>query len=426
MKRERIAIVGTGISGLACGRFLSRKHDVTLFEKEHRVGGHSHTVMVDEGDQKIPVDTGFMVFNEVTYPLLTRLFRELDVMTKPTSMSFSVQHVDRGLEFNGGSLNLLFGQRKNLLSPRYWRMLARIARFNRETVKELAHPQFGEMPLRDYVKARGYGDDFLQWYLSPMAAAVWSSPPERIEEFPARTLMRFWHNHGFLGLDTQHPWRTVSGGSRKYVERLIFPFEQKIRRSAGVRAVSLTSSGVCLTLDDGTQKDFDRVVIAAHGDQALGMLADPTDLETRLLGKFRYQENEAVLHSDPRFMPQTRRCWAAWNYRIDPAADGKSRHSTHYWMNELQGVSDRESYFVSINPPAPPAEETVKRRLVYEHPLFDLEAVAAQEQLPDLHAAGSETRRHFCGAWQRYGFHEDGLWSAVNACTEILGGDPWQ
>ena len=423
MNRERIAIVGTGISGMASAWFLSREHDVTVFEKDDRVGGHSHTVMLDEGQGRIPVDTGFMVYNEVTYPLLTRLFRELDVMTKPTSMSFSVQHVGEGLEFNGGSLNLLFGQRKNLLNLRYWRMLAQIARFNRETVEELGTPAYGEMSLRDYVKARGYGDDFLRWYLSPMAAAVWSSPPERIDEFPARTLMRFWHNHGFLGLDTQHPWRTVAGGSRCYVEKLIKPFEQNIHRGAGVRAVSHLSNGVQVILNNETSHDFDRVVIAAHSDQALRMISDPTPLESELLGCFRYQENEAVLHTDTRFMPKTRRCWASWNYRIEGAGN---RHSTHYWMNELQGVSDREQYFVSINPSSPPAEESIKRRLAYEHPLFDLEAVAAQDRLPELYAAGDQTRRYFCGAWQRYGFHEDGLWSAVNVCAEILGRDPWR
>jgi predicted NAD/FAD-binding protein len=423
MSRERIAIVGTGISGMASAWFLSREHDVTVFEKDDRVGGHSHTVMVDEGHGQIPVDTGFMVYNEVTYPLLTRLFRELDVVTKPTSMSFSVQHVGEGLEFNGGSLNLLFGQRKNLLNLRYWRMLAQIARFNSETVEELGNAAFGDMSLRDYVKARGYGDDFLRWYLSPMAAAVWSSPPERIDEFPARTLMRFWHNHGFLGLDTQHPWRTVSGGSRCYVEKLTQPFEQNIHRGAGVRAVSHASHGVHVILNDGSHHQFDRVVIAAHGDQALRMTADPTGLESELLGRFRYQENEALLHTDPRFMPKTRRCWASWNYRIE--AGGKL-HSTHYWMNELQGVSEHEQYFVSINPSSQPAGGFIKRRLVYEHPLFDLEAVAAQERLPVLHAAGDETKRYFCGAWQRYGFHEDGLWSAVNVCAQILGRDPWR
>lgn len=407
---------------MACAHFLSREHDVTIFEKDERVGGHSNTVMVDEGAAKIPVDTGFMVYNEVTYPLLTRLFRELDVTTKPTSMSFSVKHAVEGIEFNGGSLNLLFGQRKNLFNPRYWRMLLQINRFNRETVEELANPTFGDMSLRDYVKVRAYGDDFLKWYLSPMAAAVWSSPPERIEEFPAHTLMRFWHNHGFLGLDTQHPWRTVSGGSRQYVEKLIQPFEAQIHRGKSVKSVT----GKTLVLEDGTSATFDRVVVAAHGDQACRMLADPTNLEADLLHSFHYQENEAVLHTDPQFMPRTRRCWASWNYRIDRAPDGANRYSTHYWMNELQGVSDREQYFVSINPPSAPAPETVKRRLAYEHPLFDLAAVAAQERLPELHRAGHESGRYFCGAWQRYGFHEDGLWSAVNVCAEILGRDPWQ
>ncbi len=421
MKREHIAIVGTGISGLGCAHFLSREHDVTLFEKDARIGGHSHTVMVDEGGGSIPVDTGFMVYNEVTYPLLTRLFRELEVATKPTSMSFSVQHTGDGLEFNGGSVNLLFGQRRNLLNLRYWRMLLQINRFNRETMEELADPKFGEMTLRDYVAARDYGDDFLRWYLLPMAAAVWSSPPVQIEEFPAHTLMRFWHNHGFLGLDTQHPWRTVCGGSRRYVEKLVRPFEDRIHRGSGVKCVH----GARLTLEDGSQHEFDRVVIAAHGDQALRMLADPTAMEADLLGKFHYQQNEALLHTDARFMPGTRRCWASWNYRIDPTADGDNVYSTHYWMNELQGVSERELYFVSINPPSPPADESIKRRLMYEHPLFDLPAIAAQGRLTDLHAAGHGTKRYFCGAWQRYGFHEDGLWSAARLCAEILGRDPW-
>ena len=424
MRRERIAIIGAGITGMACARFLSREHEVTLFETDDRLGGHSNTVMVDEGASQIPVDTGFMVYNEVTYPLLTRLFRELDVSTKTTLMSFSVQHVGEGLEFNGGSLNLLFGQRRNLLNLRYWRMLTQIARFNRETVEEIRSPAYGDMTLRDYVKARAYGEDFLRWYLSPMAAAVWSSPPERIDQFPARTLMRFWHNHGFLGLDTHHPWRTVSGGSRKYVEKLVAPFEQNIRKGVGVRTVSLTASGVRLILNDGSHQEFDRTVIAAHGDQALKMLSDPTVLESELLACFRYQANEAILHTDPRFMPKTRRCWASWNYRIEVAGAG-NRHSTHYWMNELQGVSDRDQYFVSINPSSAPAEESIKRRLAYEHPLFDLEAVAAQTRLPELHAAGDQTKRYFCGAWQRYGFHEDGLWSAVNVCGQLLGKDPW-
>ena len=390
------------------------------------MGGHSNTVMVPEDGKLIPVDTGFMVYNEVTYPFLTRLFKELDVVTKPTSMSFSVNHASEGLEFNGGSINLLFGQRKNLVNLRYWRVLTQIARFNRETVAELANPAFGDLSLTDYVQARGYGNDFLDWYLSPMAAAVWSSPPERIKEFPARTLMRFWHNHGFLGLDTQHPWRTVSGGSRCYVEKLSAPFESKIHRGAPVKKVFRSDAGSTLSFDDGTVQKFDRVISAAHGDQAHKLLGDPTTLESELLGRFRYQENEAVLHTDAQFMPGTRRCWASWNYRIDRGLDKHHRYSTHYWMNELQGVSEREQYFVSINPPIGIAERFIKKRLTYEHPLFDLAAVSAQERLPSLHQAGRDTRRYFCGAWQRYGFHEDGIWSAVNVCEEILGRDPWQ
>jgi len=423
MSRKRIAIVGSGISGMASAWFLRQEYDVAVFEKDDRVGGHSNTVMVPENENQIPVDTGFMVYNEVTYPLLTRLFQELDVTTQATSMSFSVQHIRDRLEFNGGSVNLLFGQRSNLLNLRYWKMLLQINRFNRETVEELQACRFGDMPLREYVKARGYGEDFLRWYLSPMAAAVWSSPPERIENFPARTLMRFWHNHGFLGLDTQHPWRTVTGGSRRYVEKLTASFAPHIHRDSGVKSISHLADGRSrLVLEDGSGQEFDQVVIAAHGDQALGMLADASPLESELLACFPYQKNEAILHTDASVMPKTRRCWASWNYRID----AQNRCSTHYWMNELQNVSQNENYFVSINPSSEPKADKIKRRLVYEHPLFDLKSIAAQERLPELHRAGDQTGRYFCGAWQRYGFHEDGLWSAVNVCTQILGRSPWQ
>jgi uncharacterized protein len=250
-----------------------------------------------------------------------------------------------------------------------------------------------------------------------MAAAVWSSPPERIEKFPAHTLMRFWHNHGFLGLDTQHPWRTVAGGSRCYVEKISAPFEDRIRRSSGVKSVTPANRVI---LEDGGGMDFDMIVFASHADQSLTMLAEPTSMESRLLGCFRYQENLAVLHHDPRFMPRTRRCWASWNYRIAPGG-----HSTHYWMNNLQNVSDRKDYFVSINPDETIDESMTARRMDYGHPLFDLEAVEAQDQLAALHEAGAETGRYYCGAWQRYGFHEDGLWSALRCCEALLGKDPW-
>ena len=404
LPRPKTAIIGTGISGLACAHFLKDESDLTLFEKAHRVGGHSNTVEVEEDGRMLPLDTGFMVYNEVTYPHLTRLFNELDVATKPTAMSFSVQHVPDGVELNGGSLNLLFAQRKNLFRPRFWKTLFQINRFNKETVAELANPQYGDMPLADYVKARGYGADFLRWYLSPMAAAVWSSPPERIDSFPARTLMRFWHNHGFLGLDTQHPWRTVSGGSREYVKKLTAPFADRIVTGNAVTSVT----GTRLTLADGSTHDFDRIIFASHGDQSLSLLADPTALEKDILGKFHYQPNRAVVHTDERFMPRTRRAWASWNYHI--SSSGK--HSTHYWMNSLQGVSEKQNYFVSINPPEGIDPKKIHHELNYEHPLFTTDAITAQSRIPELHEAARITGRHYCGAWQRYGFHEDGIWSA--------------
>lgn len=427
MNKKSIAIIGTGISGLACAYFLSRNknHEVTLFEKENRIGGHSNTLMVEENGKRIPIDSGFMVYNEVTYPLLTRLFQELGVATKPTTMSFSVQHCGENLEYNGTNLDLLFVQRRNLLRPRYWRMLGQIARFHKESIEELENPRFAEMPLRDYVLERGYGEDFLQWYLSPMAAAVWSSPPERIEEFPVRTLLRFWHNHGFMGRHTHHPWRTVVGGSRSYVDKLSTPFRDNIHQEADIQKISSLPSGVHIDFKNGTSQLFDEVIIAAHGDQALALIKDPTPLEHELLSCFRYQHNDVYLHTDPRFMPKRRRAWASWNYRIDCNNEGDKVYSTHYWMNELQGVSQQQDYFVSVNPPSIPQEPFLKHHLLYEHPLFDVKAVAAQQRLAALHAAGEKTGRYFCGAWQRYGFHEDGLYSAIKVCTAILGHDPW-
>ncbi len=417
MKRERIAIVGAGISGLACARFLHPRHDITVFEKDDRSGGHSHTVMADEGDREVPVDTGFMVYNEVTYPLLTRLFKELRVETKSAPMSFSVQHLPDGVEFNGGGFNLLFGQRRNLVRPRFWRMLLQIDRFNREAVEEVRMPRYPDLSLVDYAGTRGYGRDFLEWYLLPMAAAVWSSPPDRIRAFPAETLLRFWYNHGFLGLDTQHPWRTVHGGSREYVRKLSEPFASRIRKNAPVQAVTHDNRVI---LEGGASHAFDKVIIAAHADQALRLLEKPTALEHRILSAFPYQKNTAILHRDRRFMPRTRRCRASWNYRIDQAG-----HSTHYWMNSLQQVSDRHDYYVSINPSTVPDEAEVIRRMEYEHPLFDLKAIATQGCIGGLHAAGHETGRFFCGAWQRHGFHEDGLWSAWKLCESVCGEDPW-
>lgn len=422
---KSLAIVGTGVAGLAAAHFLHERFDLTLFEQNRHVGGHSNTITVDEAGHPIAIDTGFMVFNHVTYPNLTRLFRELGVATKPAAMSFSVQHAPSGLEYNGSSVNQLFGQRRNLVRPRHWRMLLAIHRFNREAAAALEDPRWADHTLGAYVAERAYGDDLLHRYLVPMSASVWSTPPDRMLEFPAMTLLRFWHNHGFLGMHTQHPWRTVVGGAQSYVARISAPFQNRVLREQSVVRVERRGGRAQVTTADGGVREFDKVILACHGDQALALLADPTDLEARLLGAFRYQANTATLHTDPSFMPRTRRCWASWNYRIDGAPDGGEHPSIHYWMNSLQGVSEREQYFVSLNAHDRVAPDRVLRRLEYEHPLFDRAAIVAQRDLPRLNALATDQVTYYAGAWFKYGFHEDGFTSGLNAARAVAGERFW-
>ena len=426
---QRLAIIGTGIAGLGCAYFLRRDFDLTIFEQADYAGGHTNTVTATESGtgRSLPVDTGFMVFNSVTYPLLTRLFAELDVPIKPAPMSFSVRHAGSGLEFCGSSRNHLFAQRRNLLRPRFWRMLAAIARFNREAVAALDDPAAQTETLGDYVRRRAYGDDFFNLYLVPMSSAVWSTPPELMLTFPATTLLRFFHNHGFLGLHTQHPWWTVDGGAKTYVEKLTAPFRDRLRLSTPVtRVTRALGRGVAVTTADGTAHAFDRVILACHPGQSLALLADPTDAETRLLAEFRYHPNTATLHTDATVMPRSRLAWSSWNYEINRAADGRVSPATHYWMNSLQGVSDRENYFVTIGRPDSIAPEKVLRHIAYEHPLFSVGAIQAQAKIPALHAAAAgTTETYYAGAWQRYGFHEDGLLSAHRLAAQLLARDPW-
>ena len=422
-----LAIIGSGISGLGAAWFLRHRYDLTIFEAADYIGGHTHTVTVDEEGRAVPIDTGFMVFNHVTYPHLTRLFDTLDVPTKRTDMSFSVQHVPRGLEYRGSSLNTLFAQRRNLFRPSFYRMLLQIDRFNREALAALEDPSLHNLTLDDYVRLRGYGEDFLRLYLLPMSSAVWSTPPAQMRRFPATTLLRFFHNHGFLGLHTQHPWWTVDGGAHQYVRRLTTPFRNRIHLNTPVRSVRRLATGGVEVATATTATRFDKVILACHAPAALALLgADATAEERRLLGAFRYQPNRVTLHTSAAVMPRTRLAWSAWNYEIARDSAGAVSTATHYWMNKLQGVSDRENYFVTINRPESIAPEKVLKRIAYEHPLFSLAATAAQAELPGLNqCALGTTETFFAGAWQRYGFHEDGLLSAHRLAGQILGRDPW-
>lgn len=426
---SRIAIIGSGVAGLGCAHFLHRHHEITVFEAADYVGGHAHTVDATEPDtgRTLPIDTGFMVFNRVTYPHLCRLFDQLQVPVKKTSMSFAVRDDASGLEWCGSSLNHLFAQRKNLFNWRFIKMLLAVNRFNEEAVKALEDPALQDITLADYVRQRGYGDDFFQLYLVPMSSAVWSTPPEQMLEFPASTLLRFFHNHGFLGLHTQHQWWTVDGGSREYVRRLVEPFRDRILTDTAATRVVRTGEKSIVMTNRGEARSFDQVIVAAHPPEALRLIVNPTSDEARLLGSFRYQDNVASLHTDTAVMPRTRRAWSSWNYQLVRGAEGRIEPATHYWMNELQGVSERENYFVSINRPDDIDPTKLHRRIDYAHPLFDLDAVRAQVEIPALHAtAATTTGTFFVGAWQRYGFHEDGLWSAHRLCSQLLGRDAWE
>ncbi|WP_221032266.1 NAD(P)/FAD-dependent oxidoreductase [Actomonas aquatica] len=425
---SRIAIIGSGVAGLGCAYFLHRQHDVTVFESADYAGGHANTVDADEpGTQRrVPIDTGFMVFNRETYPHLCRLFDRLDVPVKKTSMSFAVRDDETGLEWCGTSLNHLFAQRKNLFNLRFLKMLMAVNRFNADAVKALDDPRLRDVSLGDYVRERGYGDDFFRLYLVPMSSAVWSTPPELMLEFPASTLLRFFHNHGFLGLHTQHQWWTVDGGSREYVRRMVAPFADRILTGTAATRIVRTGDKVIVMTNRGEAQSFDQVILATHAPDSLRLIVNPTPEESRILGVFRYQANVATLHTDTDVMPRTRRAWSSWNYQLVRGAEGRIEPATHYWMNSLQGVSDREQYFVTINRPNDINPAAVHRRIDYAHPLFDLPAVQAQEEIPALHtAADTTTHTYFAGAWQRYGFHEDGLLSAYNLSRHLLHNDPW-
>jgi predicted NAD/FAD-binding protein len=399
---------------------LAQRHEVTLYEAEPRLGGHSHTVDVPGPRGDTPVDMGFIVYNEVNYPNLVALFEHLGVPTKPSNMGFSVS-LDRGrVEYGGDNLPALFAQWRNLVRPRFWWMLSDLVRFYREAPGHACALHSGMTSIGDYLDAQGYGAPFQDDHLLPQAAAIWSTPIRDIRDYPAAAFIRFCENHGLLKILNRPVWRTVEGGSRAYVARLTASYADKVRLGAAVAGVRRLARGVELREAGGASRRFDHVVIATHADQGLALLDDPTPAEQRLVGAFAYTRNRAVLHTDPALMPVRRQTWSAWNYIGQTEDQGMC---VTYWMNRLQGLPRAWPLFVTLNPIREPDPSQVIRTEVYDHPRFDARALRAQEQLWSLQGVG---RTWWCGSYFGSGFHEDGLQAGL-AAAEALGGvrRPW-
>jgi len=410
----KIAVIGTGVSGLSAAWLLSHRHDVTVYEKAPRLGGHANTIDVADHGRTVPVDMGFIVYNPETYPNLTALFDHIDVPTEATDMSFAVSLRRGTLEYAGTDFSGLFAQKRNIVSPRFWAMIWDLLRFYREGTRLARLASLPVGTLRDYLDSGGYGEAFIQDHLLPMAAAIWSTPCASMLDHPAAAFLRFCDNHGLLRLTGRPQWRTVAGGSRTYVDRLSRPFADKIRLGEGVRRVRRYAGGVEIVGDSGESAHYDHVVIATHADQALAMLADPSDLEYSLLKALPYSANDAVMHRDPSVMPKRKKVWSSWNY----VGDGEERCvSATYFMNKLQRIGTSDPVFVTLNPSREIARASVIHREAYAHPIFDEAAMSAQRRLWSLQGL---RRTWYCGAYFGAGFHEDGLQAGL-AVAEALG-----
>jgi uncharacterized protein len=415
----KIAIVGSGISGLVCAHLLAPRHEVVVFEADARLGGHTHTVDVPVGESRAsgthgtqPIDTGFIVFNTRTYPNFVQLLARLGVASRPSDMSFSVRSDRRDFEYGSASLNALFSQRRHLLSPRFHRLWRDILRFYGEA-RELLEPGI-EIRLADYLRARGYSKAFVSDHLLPLAGAVWSSNRDGVRDFPARLLVRFFDHHGFLQRGAGWPWLTVEGGSRQYIRAMLAGFRGEIRVSCPVERISRSETATLVKPRGHAAERFDHAIVACHADQALALLAQPTPRERDLLGAFRFQSNHVVLHTDTRLMPRLRRTWSSWNYHLDDEGTGGA--CVTYWMNRLQAIDGPTQYLVTLNRRAAVRDEHVLREFSYAHPFFTPAATAAQARHDEVidHQTLS-----YCGAYWRNGFHEDGVVSALRVCERL-------
>ncbi len=418
----RIAVIGSGIAGLSSAWLLDDTHHLVLYEASPRLGGHSHTVDAKVGDRRIAVDTGFIVYNERNYPNLVRLFAHLGVATEPSNMSFGISQGGGAFEYASTRWDALFAQRRRLLDPRHWALLADIPRFNKAATTFLSEVQ-PDLPLGEWLAAQGFGRRLAPRYVLPMAAAIWSAPMRAVAGFSARSFLTFFARHGLLTIADQPAWRTVTGGSRRYVERLAAALRGEVRRGTPVAAVRRTPGGVVVTDAAGHDDRFDAVVLAAHADQSRAMLIDRASDEDALIARFPYQPNRAILHSDPALMPKRQRGWASWNFITGDVADPDMPVSVTYWMNLLQNIDRSAPLFVSLNPLEEPRDELVHASFDYAHPMFDTATVDAQKDLAAIQGRGGVW---YAGAWCGYGFHEDGLTSALTVAEQGFGiRPPW-
>ncbi len=417
---QKIAIIGTGISGLGAASILHTSHDITLYEKNDYIGGHSRTLLIKTKDGTIPVDTGFIVFNKRNYPLLTRLFEHLKVPIVKSDMSFGVTINKGWLEYGTQELSHIFAQKSNLFRPSFWRMLFDILKFNKTAKNYLSKdPSF---TMGECLDDMGMGSWFKKYFLLAMGGAIWSTPLDQMLQFPACTFIRFFENHGLLTIQDHPTWYTVLGGSREYVERLTEPFKNRILLNHPIKKVWRKDGRVFVENSSGEQAIYDHVIFACHADQALAMIVDPTPDERKILSAFRYQPNRAVLHSDTSFMPKRAKAWASWIYLAEEKQDAPPSSSLSYWMNNLQSLQTDQPLIVTLNPGREPDPQLVHNDYIFEHPTFDSGAILNQSQIETIQGAN---RLWFCGAYQRYGFHEDGLSSAVKMAERMGVSPPW-
>ena len=411
--KQKIAIVGSGISGLVCAHLLHGDHDISLFEANDYAGGHTHTIEVDVNGTVYPVDTGFIVFTEPKYPNFVKLLKQLNVDSQPTTMSFSVRDAATGLEYNGTSLNTLFAQRRNLLRPSFYRMLKDILRFYREA-PELLNDEDDAITLGMYLSGNKYSREFVDYHIVPMGAAIWSSAPEDMLKFPAWYFVRFFHHHGFLQQQNRPAWRTVVGGSYRYVKALIDPIKDRVHLRCPVRQIRRFEDRVDVVSARGMET-FDQVILAVHSDQALRLLVDPSDAEREILGAIKYQANPTVLHTDHSVLPHNRRAWASWNYYLPE--NQKDRATVTYHMNMLQNLNAPVTFCTTLNRDADINPQKIIQKMLYHHPQYTPETIRAQKRHAELNGVN---RTFYCGAYWGFGFHEDGVRSGL-AVTEKFG-----